>query len=101
MFGKVVEGMEVIRRVERVGTADGKPSGVVKIVDSGETSQSSTHDAFGTQTGNSKIWRQIILVIVCFTTLHSLSCYCSDCLLSSLTRKKEKISQTCISRRQF
>nr|XP_027095988.1 peptidyl-prolyl cis-trans isomerase CYP63-like isoform X1 [Coffea arabica]XP_027095993.1 peptidyl-prolyl cis-trans isomerase CYP63-like isoform X1 [Coffea arabica]XP_027095998.1 peptidyl-prolyl cis-trans isomerase CYP63-like isoform X1 [Coffea arabica]XP_027096002.1 peptidyl-prolyl cis-trans isomerase CYP63-like isoform X1 [Coffea arabica]XP_027114875.1 peptidyl-prolyl cis-trans isomerase CYP63-like isoform X1 [Coffea arabica]XP_027114883.1 peptidyl-prolyl cis-trans isomerase CYP63-like iso len=54
VFGKVVEGMEVIRRVERVGTADGKPSGVVKIVDSGETSQSSTHDAFGTQTGRKK-----------------------------------------------
>ncbi len=36
VFGKVVEGMDVIKRVEAVGSGRGTPSKEVKIVDSGE-----------------------------------------------------------------
>lgn len=36
VFGKVVKGMDVVKKLEQLGTADGKPSGLVKVVDSGE-----------------------------------------------------------------
>lgn len=36
VFGKVTKGMETIKKIELLGTSDGKPSGVVKIVDCGE-----------------------------------------------------------------
>ena len=39
-----MRGMNIIEKIEQVGTADGKPSGFVKIVDCGETSASSVHD---------------------------------------------------------
>ncbi|KAL5561821.1 hypothetical protein UlMin_031568 [Ulmus minor] len=45
VFGKVVKGMNVIEKMEQVGTADGKPSGTVKIVDCGETSPSEIHNS--------------------------------------------------------
>ncbi|XP_009798520.1 peptidyl-prolyl cis-trans isomerase CYP63 isoform X1 [Nicotiana sylvestris] len=38
VFGKVVKGMDFVKKIEQVGTADGKPSGLVKIVDCGEMS---------------------------------------------------------------
>ncbi|KAL3517622.1 hypothetical protein ACH5RR_020211 [Cinchona calisaya] len=54
VFGKVVEGMEIVRKVEQVGTADGKPSGVVKIVDCSETSESFTRAMLVTEKGRTK-----------------------------------------------
>ncbi|PIN08813.1 HSP90 co-chaperone CPR7/Cyclophilin [Handroanthus impetiginosus] len=39
VFGKVVKGMDVIKKMEQLGTADGRPSGLVKIVDCGEISE--------------------------------------------------------------
>jgi peptidylprolyl isomerase len=36
VFGKVLEGEEIVRAVEAVGTNSGKPKSTVTIVDSGE-----------------------------------------------------------------
>jgi cyclophilin family peptidyl-prolyl cis-trans isomerase len=36
VFGKVLEGMDVVKAVEAVGSQSGKPSKTVEIVDSGE-----------------------------------------------------------------
>lgn len=44
--------MDIIRKVEQVGSTDGKPSGFVKIVDCGETSDSKVRDVVGAQKGN-------------------------------------------------
>lgn len=55
VFGKVVKGMDVIKKIEQVGTSDGKPSGIVKIVDCGETSNSKVHDGVVAQKGNNEI----------------------------------------------
>lgn len=38
VFGKVVEGMDVVKKMEQVGTSDGRPSEQVKIIDCGEVS---------------------------------------------------------------
>ncbi|XP_042516511.1 peptidyl-prolyl cis-trans isomerase CYP63 [Macadamia integrifolia] len=38
VFGKVVQGMDIVRKLEQVGTEQGKPTAPVKIVDSGECS---------------------------------------------------------------
>ncbi|CAB4321938.1 unnamed protein product [Prunus armeniaca] len=45
VFGKVVKGMDVVEKVERMGSADGKPFQTVKIVDCGEVSESKVHGA--------------------------------------------------------
>ncbi|KAG8389289.1 hypothetical protein BUALT_Bualt02G0213400 [Buddleja alternifolia] len=47
VFGKVVKGMEVVKKMEQLGTADGKPSGLVKIVDCGDMSNSGTQNSVG------------------------------------------------------
>ncbi|GFP97988.1 peptidyl-prolyl cis-trans isomerase cyp63 [Phtheirospermum japonicum] len=39
VFGKVVKGMDIVKKMEQLGTADGKPAGLVKIVDCGEMSK--------------------------------------------------------------
>ncbi|KAK9067593.1 hypothetical protein SSX86_011704 [Deinandra increscens subsp. villosa] len=39
VFGKVIKGMDTIKKIEQLGTADGKPSGLVKISDCGEISE--------------------------------------------------------------
>ncbi|GER29732.1 peptidyl-prolyl cis-trans isomerase [Striga asiatica] len=39
VFGKVVNGMEVVKKMEQLGSSGGKPSGLVKIVDCGEMSK--------------------------------------------------------------
>lgn len=39
VFGKVVVGMHVVKKIEQIGTADGKPGHPVKIVDCGEPSE--------------------------------------------------------------
>lgn len=38
VFGYVVEGMDVVKQIESVGTASGKPSQPVVIADAGELS---------------------------------------------------------------
>ncbi|XP_031122615.1 peptidyl-prolyl cis-trans isomerase CYP63 [Ipomoea triloba] len=47
VFGKVVKGMDILKKMEQVGSADGKPSELVKIVDCGETSDSKTNGKTG------------------------------------------------------
>ncbi|CAD5326638.1 unnamed protein product [Arabidopsis thaliana] len=49
-----VEGMAVIKKMELVGTSDGKPTSPVKIIDCGETSQIRAHDAAEREKGKSK-----------------------------------------------
>eukprot|EP00457_Paulinella_chromatophora_P018028 gb/GEZN01019225.1/.p1 GENE.gb/GEZN01019225.1/~~gb/GEZN01019225.1/.p1 ORF type:complete len:154 (-),score=29.44 gb/GEZN01019225.1/:79-540(-) len=39
VFGKVLEGMDVVKKVEAVGSGSGSTSKVVKIVDSGEITE--------------------------------------------------------------
>ncbi|KAF3552771.1 hypothetical protein F2Q69_00014185 [Brassica cretica] len=45
VFGKVVKGMEVVKKMELVGTSDGKPTSNVKIIDCGQVSQLKAEDA--------------------------------------------------------
>ncbi|KAF2310642.1 hypothetical protein GH714_025970 [Hevea brasiliensis] len=47
VFGKVIRGMDVVKKIGRVGTGDGKPTHPVKIVDCGETSENKIQDAVG------------------------------------------------------
>ncbi|CAK9179267.1 unnamed protein product [Ilex paraguariensis] len=54
VFGQVVKGMDVVRKIEQLGTADGKPSAIVKIVDCGEISESKIHDAAVAEKGKKK-----------------------------------------------
>ncbi|KAK7245424.1 hypothetical protein RIF29_40270 [Crotalaria pallida] len=39
VFGKVVQGMDILKKIELVGTSDGKPIRLVKITDCGEISE--------------------------------------------------------------
>ncbi|CAL5353724.1 unnamed protein product [Camellia sinensis] len=54
VFGKVTNGIDVVKKIEQIGTADGKPSQVVKIVDCGEISESKIQDADGAEKGKKK-----------------------------------------------
>ncbi|CAK0782758.1 hypothetical protein CVIRNUC_005953 [Coccomyxa viridis] len=36
VFGKVIDGMDIVKKVEAIGSGDGKPSKTVHIADSGE-----------------------------------------------------------------
>ncbi|WCJ21607.1 Cyclophilin-like peptidyl-prolyl cis-trans isomerase family protein [Euphorbia peplus] len=54
VFGKVIKGMDVVQKIEQVGTADGKPILPVKIVDCGETSENKLQDAVGKDAGKKK-----------------------------------------------
>ncbi|KAG4135270.1 hypothetical protein ERO13_D08G205800v2 [Gossypium hirsutum] len=47
VFGKVIKGIEVLKKIELVGTGDGKPAQPIKISDCGETSESKIQDALG------------------------------------------------------
>lgn len=38
VFGKVVEGMDVVKNIEQFGTSEGQPTKQVKIADCGEVS---------------------------------------------------------------
>lgn len=44
VFGKVVKGMDLVKKIEQLGTDSGKPSGLVKIVDCGELSEKKSND---------------------------------------------------------
>ena len=45
VFGKVLEGMDVVNAVEAVGSQSGKPSKVVEITDSGEIEMPAEEEA--------------------------------------------------------
>ncbi|XP_044486706.1 peptidyl-prolyl cis-trans isomerase CYP63 [Mangifera indica] len=44
VFGKVVRGLDIVKKIEQLGTADGKPARLVKIIDCGEFSESKIQD---------------------------------------------------------
>lgn len=49
-----MKGMDIVEKIEQEGTADGKPSGMVKIVDCGETSTSKIQNAVEKEKGNER-----------------------------------------------
>lgn len=51
VFGKVVHGMDILKKLEQVGTDGGKPACPVKIVDCGESSENNTYSAVRTEKG--------------------------------------------------
>ncbi|CAI9300635.1 unnamed protein product [Lactuca saligna] len=54
VFGKVTKGMETIKKIELLGTSDGKPSGVVKIVDCGEVIEDKKNNVVESVKGKKK-----------------------------------------------
>lgn len=52
VFGKVVKGMEVIKKMELVGTSNEKPTSPVKIIDCGEMSEIKAEDVTEKEKGN-------------------------------------------------
>lgn len=54
VFGKVVKGMDFVRKIEQLGTDNGKPSGLVKIVDCGEMSERKIDDTTKAEKGKNK-----------------------------------------------
>ncbi|KAK4407189.1 Peptidyl-prolyl cis-trans isomerase CYP63 [Sesamum angolense] len=54
VFGKVVKGMDVVKKMEQLGTADGRPAGVVKIVDCGEMSKEKLQNSVEAQKDKKK-----------------------------------------------
>ncbi|CAM8973690.1 unnamed protein product [Rhodiola kirilowii] len=47
VFGKVVQGLDTLKKIELVGSSDGKPGSVVKIVDCGEVSDKKVEKVSG------------------------------------------------------
>ncbi|KNA08702.1 hypothetical protein SOVF_160300 [Spinacia oleracea] len=54
VFGKVVEGMEVVKKMEQFGTSEGRPTEQVKIVDCGEVSSGNNESAVKLEKGKVK-----------------------------------------------
>ncbi|XP_011026088.1 PREDICTED: peptidyl-prolyl cis-trans isomerase CYP63-like [Populus euphratica] len=54
VFGKVVKGMDMVKKIEQEGSAGGQPARPVKIVDCGETSESKIEDSIGKDSGKNK-----------------------------------------------
>lgn len=54
VFGKVVKGMDLVKKIEQLGTDSGKPSGLVKIVDCGEMSEKKSNDTSKAEKGKNK-----------------------------------------------
>ncbi|KAK9140086.1 hypothetical protein Scep_009767 [Stephania cephalantha] len=61
VFGKVVKGIDVVRQIEQVGSASGKPVCIVKIVNCGEASEGITNDEIEKGTKKVKNSRKIFL----------------------------------------
>lgn len=45
MFGKLVQGSEVLKKIENVGDEDGIPAVTVKIINCGEFHEGENHSA--------------------------------------------------------
>lgn len=45
VFGKVIEGMDIVRKIEACGSSSGKPSKEIKIIDCGELNTNHTSDS--------------------------------------------------------
>lgn len=54
VFGKVVKGMDFVRKIEQLGTDSGKQSGLVKIVDCGEMSEKKSNVTTKAEKGKNK-----------------------------------------------
>ncbi|KAK7336795.1 hypothetical protein VNO77_17343 [Canavalia gladiata] len=54
VFGKVVKGMDVLKKIELVGTSDGKPTQPVKIIDCGEVSETKVQHTVEKEKGKRK-----------------------------------------------
>ncbi|XP_028758418.1 peptidyl-prolyl cis-trans isomerase CYP63 isoform X2 [Neltuma alba] len=54
VFGKVVGGLDLLKKIELVGTPDGKPVQPVKIVDCGETSEVKIQPKIGKEKGKKR-----------------------------------------------
>ncbi|KAG5250548.1 peptidyl-prolyl cis-trans isomerase CYP [Salix suchowensis] len=54
VFGKVVKGMDMVKKIEQAGSAGGQPARPVKILDCGETSESKIEDPVGKDSGKNK-----------------------------------------------
>ncbi|OMO78376.1 hypothetical protein CCACVL1_14453 [Corchorus capsularis] len=54
VFGKVIKGLDTLKKIELVGTGDGKPAKPVKISDCGEISENKVSDAVGKAKGKEK-----------------------------------------------
>jgi len=51
VFGKVTKGIEILKKMEQLGTADGKPTQPIKIVDCGEVSKAKSQHAVEKEKG--------------------------------------------------
>ncbi|XP_010679137.2 peptidyl-prolyl cis-trans isomerase CYP63 isoform X1 [Beta vulgaris subsp. vulgaris] len=58
VFGKVVEGMDVVKNIEQFGTSEGQPTKQVKIVDCGEVSSGKNVTAVKPEKGKVKKLRK-------------------------------------------
>lgn len=54
VFGKVVKGMETLKKIEQLGTADGKPARPIKIVDCGKKSENKIQNVVQKEKGKKK-----------------------------------------------
>lgn len=52
-----MKGIDIVKKIEQVGTSDGKPSEVVKIIDCGETSESKTEYSIDAEKGKGIVLR--------------------------------------------
>ncbi|XP_054813540.1 peptidyl-prolyl cis-trans isomerase CYP63-like isoform X3 [Prosopis cineraria] len=51
VFGKVVGGLDLLKKIELVGTSDGKPVRPVKIIDCGEATEAKIQPKIGKEKG--------------------------------------------------
>ncbi|MED6106778.1 hypothetical protein PIB30_007808 [Stylosanthes scabra] len=54
VFGKVVSGMDILKKIELVGSSDGKPVQPVKIIDCGEVSETEIQHAIEKEKGKKR-----------------------------------------------
>lgn len=70
VFGKLVQGHEVLKKIEDAGDEEGRPAVTVKIINCGEFSEGKINcGAHPPQELNSDIPRKIILVVFCMVWL--------------------------------
>lgn len=52
-----MKGIDILKKIEQVGTSDGKPSQLVKIIGCGETSESISDYSVDVEKGNGVVVR--------------------------------------------